>query len=487
MRNFFLIVLCVLLVSGNTLTGQDVSFEPEIRKFYFNLDTLAGNRLLVQRCQLNGPQYLRIIGYRDFLHTLLYQSKANLDHYFLQSENWLQRLEKIRPQNTFGLTAIAEIHLYRALLSSHFSDYKTAAAELYDSYKVVAKSGMDFTPSDRNKLSGIIGVLLRQVPDQYLKYLKVLGIRPTGLSGYNGLERYYSAAREGSFERMEGYLLMITALKEFSKDPQAAWNFVQAEGKLMLDSPLVRYQSALAALKAGDCESASSLLDPKADGAVRPAFPYWNYQLGRLKLYQMDPSAVDYLRKFLSDPGGDNYRHNALLMTGWFYVIDGKQDQAADYFSRVKNLPEPYTPYDKQALREASEGKLPDPDLLRVRVLFDGGRFDQCLGVCGKLIASGRFSAQEAGELWYRKARCEQRLGRVAPAIQSYLGVIEQSGSMKSYIVPNAALQLGNLYKNSGQSELARKYYKLCLELNKYGYREGISRQAEVALKELEK
>jgi len=487
MRNCFLIVLTALFLSGNPLTGQSVSFDPEIRKLYLKLDTLMGNRLLMQRYPANDPEFIRIIGYRDFLHSLLYQSKINTDFYFSQSGKWLQILEKSRASNNSVPAAIAEIHLYRAVLAAQFSNYKASAVELVASYKVVAKSGSDFNSPDRNKLSGILGVLFQQIPDQYGKYLRLLGVRSSGLSGYNGLERYYSAALPGTIERMEGYLLMITALKEFSQDPAAAWNFVRAEGKPMLDNPLIRYQSALAALKAGDCESAVKLLDSRSSGNVQPFFPYWTYQLGRTKLYQNDPTAAGYLEKFLENPGGDNYRHNALLMAGWFYLLHGQQDKASEYFLRIKNLSGPLTIYDKQALNEAATERMPDPDLLRVRLLFDGGYYDQCLEKCERLILSGKYHDQEDGELLYRKARCEQRMGRISPAITGFLGVIERADRIRSYIVPNAAMQLGNLYKKTGQFDLARKYYNVCLDLNKYGYREGINRQAQVALKELEK
>lgn len=487
MRNFFLIVLVALLLSGNLLKGQTVSFDPEIRKFYLNLDTLEGNKLLKQRFPANDPAFVRIIAYRDFLHNLLYQSKIKSDLYFRLSGDWLEILGKSGNSKNSMPAAIAEIHLYRAVLAAQFSDYKAATIELVACYKVVAKSGTDFISPDRNKLSGILGVLFQQIPDQYGKYLWLLGVRSSGLSGYNGLERYYSAALPGTIERMEGYLLMITALKEFSRDPAAAWNFIRAEGKPMLDNPLIRYQSALAALKAGDCESAVELLDSRVNGNVLPAFPYWTYQLGRCKLYQNDSDAAGYLERFLDNPGGDNYRHTASLMEGWFYVLHGQQDKAKEYFLRIRNLPSPLTIYDKQALNEAGADKIPDPDVLKVRLLFDGGFYDQCLEICEKLILSGKYNDLEDGELLYRKARCEQRLGRISPAIQSFLGVIGRADKIATYIVPNSALQLGNLYKKSGQFDLARKYYRVCLDLNKYGYREGLNRQAQVALKELEK
>jgi tetratricopeptide (TPR) repeat protein len=485
MRNCFPIVLAVLFLSGSPVESQTITNHPEIRKFYLYLDSPAGDLLLNNFYRPDYPEYIRLNSYKEFLHALIFQSRSNFDRYLIQSDTWLQNLDRLKSSNVSVSAAIAEVRLFRAVLAAQFSEYKTSAKDLLASYKIVSKSGSDFNPADRNKLSGILGVLFQQVPEQYGKYLRLLGIHASGLSGLNGLERYYSAASAGSVERTEGYLLLVTSLKEFSKDPAAAWNFVKAEGLPMLDNPLVRYQSALAALKAGDCESALKLLEGDGKSNDSRTFPFWNYQLGRCKLYRNDPDAAACLEKFINLPGGDNYRHRALLLTGWFYLIHGQKEKTQALFTQMKNLSGPYTPYDRQALSEASENRLPDPDLLKVRILFDGGYYDPCLATCKKLMDSGRLSEPEVGELLYRKGRCEQRLGNYTQAINSYIGVVDRADVIRNYTVPNAALQLGDLYKKSGQIKLARKYYNVCLEWNKYGFREGISRQAEMALKEL--
>lgn len=487
MRYSFLIVLAAVLISGNRISGQTASFDPEIRTLYLNLDSVSGNRLLAKRYDVHNPVFIRLSGYRDFLRNLLVQSKSGYDQFMQRSGIWIQALEKAGIPDNNVPAAIAEIRLYRAMLASQFMEYKTSVVELIDCYKVVAKAGTGIMVSDRNKLSGILGIIFQLVPEQYDKFLRILGVRPSGLSGFIGLERYYTAALPGTVERLEGYLLMITALKEFNQDPAAAWSFIRTEGQLMLDNPLVRYQSALAALKAGDCATAGKLLDLNVSGNQPAPFSFWNYQTGRIKLYQNDPSSLVFLGKFIDNSGGDNYRHNALLMAGWYHLANHQPDMASSYFRRIRELPEPLTVYDRQALHEASGDKLTDPDLLKARLLFDGGYFVQCLETCEKLSVSGKLNAREQGELMYRMARCQQRLGKNEMAISSYLAVIERAESIKSYIVPNSALQAGNLYKNSGQTELARKYYKKCLDLNKYGYREGINRQASKALKDLEK
>lgn len=487
MRIGFLIVLLNLVLSGNFILAQSDPFDPAIRLLFLNRDTAGGNRLLSERYQPQDPEYLRIAGYREFLKTLLHQSKVNIDQFSDMSGTWLDLLDKESHSRISNQAAMAEIHLYRSVLASQISDYKTSATELIACYKIVARYGVDFSVNDRNKLSGILGVLFHQVPDQYGKYLKLLGVRPSSLSGSNGLERYYGSAVPGSAQRIEGYLLLITTLKEFSQDPAAAWNFIRAEGQPMLDNDLVRYQSALAALKAGECDRAVQLLEALPAGDVQSSFPYWFYQLGRTKLYQDNPGCPDYLARFLKNPGGDNYRHSAMAYAAWYYLIHGQRDQADRMLSAIKALPAPLSVNDRQALNEATAEKLPAPELLKARFLFDGGYYDRCLDFCDKKIASGSYTGRELGELYYRKARSEQRLDRSSAAIQTFLKVIDRDNEIRTYVVPNSALQLGHLYKKAGQVELARKYYHICLDLNKYGFRDGLNRQAQAALRELDK
>ena len=487
MRKGFLIVLSALLLSGNYLAAQSVPFDPEIRKLYLNLDTLGGNRLLIQRYKVNSPDFIRLLSYREFLISLLHQSKKNVEQYLTESGPWIQSLDRLHDAGISIQVALAEIHLYRSVLTSQISDYKTTATELIASYKIVARFGSDFTTSDRNKLSGFLGIIFHQVPDQYVKYLKLLGVRTSGLSGFNGLERYYGSALPGTADRMEGFLLLVTTLKEFSQDPAASWNFVTAEGMPMFENPLVRYQCAMAALKAGNCDKAVELLEIPLPAKAQVTFPYWNYLLGRTKLYQDNPESVICFDRFLQDPGGENYRHSATLLAAEYYFIHGKQDQANKYLEKMKNFSAPLTVADKQALIESSAEKLPKSYLLKIRFLFDGGYYNDCLTTCESMLLAGGYSGPEDGELLYRKARCQQRLGRVLPAIETYKEVIGRAEKINSYFVPNSALQVGYLYKKSGQTELARKYYHICLDLNNYGYREGINSQAQAALRELDK
>lgn len=480
-----LIVLTLFLGSGIRVIGQPGSNTPEIRKYYLELDTLNGDKLLRKYHAIGTAGDIRLTAYRNFLLILIYQSKVRYDRYMNLSDQWIRGVGKARISEPEAAVIQAEIHVYRAVLASQFSEYRSAASDLLAAYRLVTRWGSRFPTADRDKLSGFLGVIFRQVPERHARYLTLLGVRPSGLSGFNGLERYFSSASAGSVERIEGFLLLVTAFKEFGQDPAAAWKFVQSGQVPEPANPLVRYQSALAALKAGACGEAIQLLDVPGKPGLLP-FPVWAYQLGRCKLYRNDPNAIDYLRTFSGHAESDNYRHVTVLMMSWYYQLTDQEEKAKTVLQEMARLPEPVTPNDRQARTEAAEG-LPDPRLLRARLLYDGGYYEPCISWCQEIQGSMRSVPRMEGEVLYRQARAEQRLGRTTAAIRSYLGVIDRKDAIRSYLVPNAALQLGHLYKQSGQTELARKYYTLCVETNTYGYREGLSRQAHAALEELDR
>lgn len=488
MVRFLLSILLCILTAATAVSpaaGQTVDQPGNIKKAYLNLDYKLGNSLLSATLSPDSPEYIRMAALRDFLSCLLRQSEGASSGFYSKAEYWRNKLIRMEPRSPVNYATTAELSIYRAVLASQFSDYRTSSAALIQAYHEIEKNGKYMDVADLNKLSGILGVLFSQVPDKAMKILKVAGIGASGLRSFDGLMDYYSGSAPGSAGQLEGWLLLVTAYKEFSSNPARSREFILQEGDLFPDNPLVCYQSALASLKAGFNNEAIRLLENGMKASPDGSFPLWNYQLGRCYLNRMDPKAAVYLEKFLAAPGGETYRHIGSLRLAWHFLINGERNKALALFKEIKQLPEARSVYDQHAVREAESGILPDVDLIRLRLLFDGGYYEQCLSGCQAIEQRGNLTGVSAVEEKYRKARCLQRMNRTDEAIGSYLQVLEQAGKVRSYWLPNSALQLGYLYKEKGQTDLALKYFNICLDINKYGYREGINRQARAALDEL--
>jgi tetratricopeptide (TPR) repeat protein len=467
--------------------SQVVDREDDIRKAYLSYDFKLGNSLLSARLSSDSPEYIRMAALRDFLTCLTRQSEGANSGFYSKAEYWRNRLVRMEPRSPGNYATTAELSIYRAVLASQFSDYRTSASALLQAYRDIEKSGKLMDHADLNKLSGILGVLFSQVPDKAMKILKVAGIESAGLRSFDGLEDYYARSAPGSADQLEAWLLLVTAYKEFSVDPERSYVFIRQEGDLFPDNPLVCYQSALASLKAGYNDDAICLLENGMKTGGEVSFPLWNYQLGRCYLNRMDPKAGVYLNKFLATPGGETFRHVGTLRLAWHFLVHGELSKAQVLLKEIKQLPESHSLYDKHAVREAESGILPDADMIRLRLLFDGGYYEQCLAKCKALEQKGHLTGVSAVEEQYRKARCLQCLNQTDEAIRSYLQVLAQADLVKSYWLPNSALQLGYLYNKKGQKDLALKYFNFCLDINKYGYREGINRQARAAIEQLKR
>ena len=477
------LILPVLLCVAGTLPLL-ASGDPagDIRISYLNLDRRSGNIQLAAHYPDQSAVSIRLTALRDFLDCLMDQTAIATDRFHSRADYWIPFLKKQEPADPVGTAACIEISLYQAVLASQLSDYKTASLSLIRAYREIEKNGQILSVPDRDKLSGILGILFSVVPEQAARILRMTGVKPAVLGSFAGLRKYYEESVPGTADRLEGWLLMVTSLKEFSEDTEQAWEFVQQQGNPFPGNPLVLYQSALAALKAGHNDEAIRLLEATPDGFPKPLFPAWNYQLGRCYLNRLDLRAEACLNSFLEDPGGETYRHIATLRLAWSRLVHGQPDEFRQLAQAILTLPQPRTPYDKHAVREVKGTDVPDAELIRLRLLFDGGYYDRCLNGCLLRRQDPFLSGRDAAELDYRTARCYHRLGRREEAISHYLRVISQRDQVQSYWLPNSALQAGFLYKEKGQQDLARTYFELALKLNRYGYREGIERQAKAAL-----
>jgi hypothetical protein len=371
---------CTILVLGVlaiSLKAQAAVSYNEVKAAYLNLDFTRGNTILAAQLDMKSSEAIRLLALRDFLHSLLWLSKPGVEGYITKSDYWHSKLEDDRRTDPMAIAARTEISIYQAVLASQISDYKGSATSLMKAYKTFTKTSPGMRQGDIDKISGIMGVLFKQVPDQAYKFLKVAGIRPSLLSGYQGLEKYYRESPKGSADRTEAFLLMITALKEFSTDPGASWKFTRESRGEFENNWLARYQAAMGALKAGQTLESIRMLELPA-GAAAP-FPTWNYQLGRCYQFVLDPRSDQCFTRFLNTPGVDAYRHAASLRLGWNYILRNDARGAEKSFAQVKALPEAFTTFDKQALREASGVSLPESNLLRIRILYDGGSYMACL------------------------------------------------------------------------------------------------------------
>jgi tetratricopeptide (TPR) repeat protein len=88
-------------------------------------------------------------------------------------------------------------------------------------------------------------------------------------------------------------------------------------------------------------------------------------------------------------------------------------------------------------------------------------------------------------EYTYRLARIADRLGERDEAISGYLEVLKAGEGTTWYFPSSAALHLGLIYEERGDTAQAMDSYQTCLKMNRSAYRNSIGNKAKGGIKRL--
>jgi tetratricopeptide (TPR) repeat protein len=136
---------------------------------------------------------------------------------------------------------------------------------------------------------------------------------------------------------------------------------------------------------------------------------------------------------------------------------------------------------DRYAMTEACRVRIPNTELLKARLLFDGGYYLKALEV----VEGIRFDALTAvGQLEYRyrSGRIYDELGREYDALFAYKMVISSGSNSQEYFACAAALYAGMLYERKGEIGNADLYYRICMNMHPEEYKSGLHQRAKAGL-----
>jgi hypothetical protein len=88
-------------------------------------------------------------------------------------------------------------------------------------------------------------------------------------------------------------------------------------------------------------------------------------------------------------------------------------------------------------------------------------------------------------EYTYRLARIADKLGAQDEALSGYHGVVEAGMGSSWYFPSNAALHLGMIYEERGDTIMALQFYQTCLKMNQSAYRNRIGNKAKGGIRRL--
>ena len=204
----------------------------------------------------------------------------------------------------------------------------------------------------------------------------------------------------------------------------------------------------------------------------------FDYALGSAYLHTAQyKKALPYLKKYLNTKSYF-YKKDAALKIAYAYYLSGDIKMCNLYKSKIKKVGTLITDMDKQAQKAAGQ-KFGSRDLLRARLLFDGGQFSSAL----RILENDALKKNAESLEWdYRLARVYDESNNITAAIKFYKKTLESQNPRMDYYPARSALQLAYIYEKRNQKSLAIQYFKMVLAMNGHEYKTSLDHKAKSGL-----
>ena len=425
--------------------------------------------------------------YADFFEVYIDEDPAA----FAKLErNYHARLTRLRegPRDSpYYLYTQANIMLHWALVRLKFGEYVTTMREARKAYKLLEQNIEAYPDFELSRKElGLLQAAVATVPSGYQWGLELItGMEGDLAGGKRNLERTLAQQRRDK----SPFLQETTALYAFlllhlERDEEEAWSRIRSAGFDESRSLLGVFVTANIAMHTGRNDEAIRLLSHRPHSPRYYPFPYLDFMLGVCMQRKLSPQASVYLRSFVERKPRGNFVKEAYQKLAWQQLISGEAGGYEQCIAKVRTRGNEVVGSDKSALREAESGLRPNPDLLRARLLFDGGYYERAEEAIGR-VKTSQLTAEQHIELPYRAARIADKRGRLAEAEARYKNTIAIGREAPPYYACKAAVELGLMAERKGEKAVAKTYYDMALGMSPKEYKPDLHQQAKAGLARL--
>ncbi len=488
-KKFLSAVLAGIFVSALLQThAQSFDFNDNCRKAYHSIVALRLNEgeVLLNSEQKKNPDNLipvYIENYIDFLSIYTSDTRARYDELKKNKEVRLVQLTEGDQSSPYYLFTQAEVSIQWAATEIKFGDYLTAIFDIRKAFKALEENQKRFPDFRPNKKSlGVLYALIGSVPDKYKWGVNLLGLEGNIDKGIGYLRELTEYGQKNDFvfhhETVIYYAFLLFHLQSQS---DAAWKVLRENGFPKKDDLMSVYACAHIGVYGKHTSDVVTLLSTQPASSFT-TFPFLNYLYGLARLNKLDTDAELNFKQFVVTYKGENHIKSSFQKIAWCYLLKGDTVNYYHFINKAENLGATMVEADKQAQREAATGAKPNVSLLRARLLFDGGYYEQASHEMNKFSEESFKSAEEQTEYLYRFARIYDEWNKQDLALALYAKAIERGKDLPRYFAANSAFECGKIYEARGDKEKAKTYYQLCLSFENHEYKNGLDQKAKAGL-----
>lgn len=474
-------------------SAEVFDFNPNCRKAYNSIMALKLNegRALLQQEQKQNPKNLIPVyleNYIDFITVYTTDTREVFDK--LKSNKDL-RMEMLRAGETsspYYLYCAAEMNIQWAAISIKYGEYLNAVFDIRKAYKFLEENQQKFPDFKPNKKTlGVLQALIGSVPDKYKWGVNMLGMEGNVQQGLNTLNELVEYGKKNDYifqqETVAFYSFLLFNLKD---DKEKAWQVLMQNNFAEKGNLLNTYVCAHIGIYGKHNDEALRILEQRSADSSYVNFPFLDYLYGLGKLNRLDKDAELYFKKFLISYKGSNHIKSAYQKTAWSYLIQGDTINYNHFISKAIKKGANSLDADKQAQQEAESKRIPNPVLLRARLLFDGSYYEKASKEMSVLNEQSFKTIDNQTEYLYRLGRIYHEWNKPDSALLYYTKAIEKGKDLKRYFAANSALETGEIYEARGNKAEALRYYNLCISFAEHEYKNGIDQKAKAGINRLQ-
>lgn len=491
-RHIFFSILTVLLFASPK-ANANFDFNANCLKAYQNIFELKLNtaRQLIaaeKKVHPNNSIVPLLENYIDYFYLLTTENKAEFEKLEANKDERIDQISDDDKNSPYYLYAQAQINLQWALIRGRYGSYLSAAREINRANSQLTENSKKFPGFHLNGIGlGLINSVMGALPDGFLKStLSTFGLKGNLQTGLNMLDKLAENLPKSSYEPFyeETVFNYAYVLSDVAKSPQAYAKTMKYTARIADSSLLKAYLQAYVCSKKGHTDEAIAILLERPTGAAYQVFPYLDYLMGIARLNKLDLTAANYFEKYLQNNKGVNYTKDTYLHLGWIALLKNDEPSYSAFMAKVKSNGNTYHDRDKQAISEAS-APIPNKELLKARLLFDGGYLTKSLDILAAYKVEDFASQKDKVEYFYRLGRINDDLGKEDLALSSYQNAINLGRNLKYYYAAKAAVQMGKIYENKKNAAKAKSSYNIAIGMKGHEQENSIENEAKQGLRRM--
>jgi hypothetical protein len=402
----------------------------------------------------------------------------------LKSER-IVRLQKLSSTSVLAAYAEAEIQLHWSILKLMQNEYVSGAMELRTAYQLHQKNFTkypQFTPT--KKSIGFMKAILGTLPDNYNWILNIVGLKGNFKEGISLIEEYLEQPKftpEQDLDKQQANFYYVL-LNFYYGDKQLAWNHTQQQTLDYSENMLSCYLRAFIASHTAKTDEAIAILNKRPKGADFSKYPELDFLMGYAKLNKLETDADIEFKKFVTFSKNNNIKKDAYERLAWSEWIQHDTLRYFIYRRIAFNTSSNKDDEDIQVDKNIEKGIYPNVDVLKARLLFDGGFYVQAENMFKEIAISSLKGSYQQSEYYYRYGRVMQEQKKYAKAIEYFTESIKIAHKSNLYFAPYSSLQLGNIYSKLGYAQTAEFYYNKATTYKNYKDQGYITQKAKQAL-----